>query len=56
MHLPAKSNSQASSAQTQPPCLPSSQLLRGGRRVVIEHSDARYTLILTRNYKLILVK
>jgi len=56
MHLPDKSDSRSSSAQPQPPCLPSSQLLRGGRRVVIEHGEARYTLLLTRNDKLILVK
>jgi hemin uptake protein HemP len=40
----------------QPPRLNSTQLLRGGRRVVIEHGEARYTLLLTRNDKLILVK
>jgi len=34
----------------------STQLLQGGRRVVIEHGDASYTLLLTRNDKLILVK
>ncbi len=34
----------------------SNQLLQGGRRVVIEHGDASYTLLLTRNDKLILVK
>lgn len=43
-------------AQPEPRRLSSSQLLRGGRRVVIEHGDARYTLLLTRNDKLILVK
>jgi hemin uptake protein HemP len=39
-----------------PPRLSSSQLLRGGRSVVIEHGEARYRLLLTRNDKLILVK
>lgn len=34
----------------------SDQLLQGARRVVIEHGDASYTLLLTRNDKLILVK
>lgn len=34
----------------------STELLQGGRRVVIEHGDASYTLLLTRNDKLILVK
>jgi hemin uptake protein HemP len=42
--------------QPEPRRLSSSQLLRGERRVVIEHGDARYTLLLTRNDKLILVK
>lgn len=36
--------------------LHSQQLLQGSRRVVIEHGDANYTLLLTRNDKLILVK
>jgi len=36
--------------------LHSEQLLQGSRRVVIEHGDASYTLLLTRNDKLILVK
>ncbi|MBK5941715.1 hemin uptake protein HemP [Halochromatium roseum] len=36
--------------------LHSEQLLQGNRRVVIEHGDASYTLLLTRNDKLILVK
>jgi hemin uptake protein HemP len=43
-------------AQPEPRRLSSSQLLRGAKRVVIEHGDARYTLLLTRNDKLILVK
>ncbi|MCF8004279.1 hemin uptake protein HemP [Lamprobacter modestohalophilus] len=44
----------ASSAQERR--LHSEQLLQGSRRVVIEHGDASYTLLLTRNDKLILVK
>jgi hemin uptake protein HemP len=36
--------------------LHSEQLLQGSRRVVIEHGNASYTLLLTRNDKLILVK
>jgi hemin uptake protein HemP len=44
----------ASSAQARR--LHSEQLLQGNRRVVIEHGDASYTLLLTRNDKLILVK
>jgi hemin uptake protein HemP len=50
------SASRNQTAQREPHRLSSSQLLRGGRRVVIEHGDARYTLLLTRNDKLILVK
>lgn len=42
--------------QLQPPSLSSRDLLRGGRRIVIKHGEARYTLLLTRNDKLILVK
>ncbi|MCF7992377.1 MAG: hemin uptake protein HemP [Thiohalocapsa sp.] len=34
----------------------SNELLKGSRRVVIEHGNASYTLLLTRNDKLILVK
>jgi hemin uptake protein HemP len=34
----------------------SDQLLQGSRRVVIDHGKASYTLLLTRNDKLILVK
>jgi hemin uptake protein HemP len=36
--------------------IPSGELLRGRRRVVIDHGDVAYTLMLTRNGKLILVK
>jgi hemin uptake protein HemP len=36
--------------------LRSTDLLQGGRRVVIEHGEASYTLLLTKNDKLILVK
>jgi hemin uptake protein HemP len=42
-----------------PPQFPrvgSQELLRGGRRLIIEHGEARYTLQLTRNGKLILTK
>jgi len=39
-----------------PKRLRSTELLQGGRRVVIEHGDASYTLLLTKNDKLILVK
>jgi hemin uptake protein HemP len=39
-----------------PARLRSTDLLQGGRRVVIEHGEASYTLLLTKNDKLILVK
>lgn len=51
---PDKIATGASSAQERR--LHSEQLLQGSRRVVIEHGDASYTLLLTRNDKLILVK
>jgi hemin uptake protein HemP len=56
MHNPDKSASRASTRITPPPRMQSTDLLRGGRRLVIEHGEARYTLLLTRNDKLILVK
>lgn len=41
----------------QPPRrIASTDLLHGDRRLIIEHGDANYTLILTRNGKLILTK
>lgn len=41
----------------QPPQrIASTELLRGERRVIIEHGQESYTLILTRNDKLILTK
>jgi len=57
MHIqnPDKASGSAATAATERR-LQSNQLLRGGRRVVIEHGDASYTLLLTRNDKLILVK
>lgn len=36
--------------------LSSAELLRGQRRILIDHGGACYTLLLTRNGKLILVK
>ncbi len=49
-----KSETGATSAQERR--LHSEQLLQGSRRVIIEHGEASYTLLLTRNDKLILVK
>lgn len=40
----------------EPRSLRSTELLKGARRIVIEHGEARYTLLVTRNDKLILVK
>jgi len=40
----------------EPQRVRSDSLLRGGRRVIIEHAGATYTLLLTRNDKLILTK
>jgi len=51
---PAKTSIGATSSPERR--LHSEQLLQGSRRVVIEHGNASYTLLLTRNDKLILVK
>ena len=41
----------------QPPRrITSTDLLRGERRLIIDHGEASYTLVLTRNDKLILTK
>lgn len=40
-----------------PPCrVASAELLRGKRKLIIEHGDTTYVLLLTRNGKLILNK
>lgn len=41
---------------SEPQRVRSDTLLRGGRRLIIEHGGASYTLLLTRNDKLILTK
>lgn len=47
----------AIAAVAQPPRrVTSADLLRGERRVIIEHGQESYTLILTRNGKLLLTK
>jgi hemin uptake protein HemP len=51
--------STAQSGPSEPPAshrIRSHDILQGQRRVVIEHGEASYTLLLTRNDKLILVK
>jgi hemin uptake protein HemP len=40
----------------EPQRVRSEALLRGGRRLIIDHAGASYTLLLTRNGKLILTK
>ncbi|MBK1702223.1 hemin uptake protein HemP [Thiococcus pfennigii] len=40
----------------EPQRVRSDTLLQGGRRLIIEHGGASYTLLLTRNDKLILTK
>lgn len=40
----------------EPQRVPSEALLRGGRRLIIDHGGSSYTLLLTRNDKLILTK
>jgi hemin uptake protein HemP len=40
----------------EPQRVRSEALLRGGRRLIIDHGGASYTLLLTRNGKLILTK
>lgn len=49
--------SDSSSAATAPPArLASSKLLRGRRKLIIDHGDATYVLLLTHNVKLVLNK
>jgi hemin uptake protein HemP len=60
MNQTVKTN-QAAHVHPQPsanmaPRVRSGDLLRGHKRLVIEHGEASYTLLLTRNGKLILTK
>lgn len=48
--------SAAKSHARQPQRIRSDSLLQGERRLIIEHGGASYTLLLTRNDKLILTK
>ncbi|MEY6433782.1 hemin uptake protein HemP [Thioalkalicoccus limnaeus] len=43
-------------SRPEPQRVRSDTLLQGGRRLIIEHGGASYTLLLTRNDKLILTK
>ena len=54
--LPARSDSSASTDASEPRRIESHALLRGGRRLIIDHRGDSYTLLLTRNDKLILTK
>lgn len=56
MHAQTPDKASTGAASASERRLHSTQLLQGSRRVVIEHGDASYTLLLTRNDKLILVK
>lgn len=56
IHSPSPDKAQGRSATAPDRRLQSKQLLQGARRVVIEHGEVSYTLLLTRNDKLILVK
>lgn len=54
--LPSGADKPEGRAAAHPPRLRSADLLQGQRRIVIEHGNASYTLLLTRNDKLILTK
>jgi hemin uptake protein HemP len=49
-------NGHTSATTAAPQRVASSELLRGQRKLIIEHGDATYVLLLTRNGKLILNK
>lgn len=54
---PDRSTESRTTVGVQPPHrVKSTDLLRGERRVIIGHGEASYTLLLTRNGKLILTK
>jgi len=55
-HRPAVSDHGTRSEGAEPQRIESQALLRGARRLIIEHRGASYTLLLTRNDKLILTK
>lgn len=55
-YLPSPCQDSGTSTASGERRIQSEQLLQGARRIVIDHGDASYTLLLTRNDKLILVK
>ena len=56
IHPTQRPASQAASAGRTPLRIASDELLRGERRLIIDHGESSYTLLLTRNGKLILTK
>jgi len=55
-HSPAAPDRSQGPGGMEPQRVRSEALLRGGRRLIIDHGGASYTLLLTRNGKLILTK
>jgi hemin uptake protein HemP len=56
IHPTQRPANQAASAGRTPLRIASDELLRGERRLIIDHGESSYTLLLTRNGKLILTK
>lgn len=56
LHLERQSGCQFATTNRPPQRVASNELLRGDRRLIIEHGESVYTLLLTRNGKLILTK
>lgn len=56
IHPTQRPASQAANAGRAPQRIASDELLRGERRLIIDHGESSYTLLLTRNGKLILTK
>jgi len=54
--LPVHSSGAGTCRSPKPQRVRSDTLLQGARRLIIEHDGASYTLLLTRNDKLILTK
>ena len=54
--LDQPSNDHTAAATEAPQRIASSELLRGQRKLIIEHGESTYVLLLTRNGKLILNK
>ncbi len=50
------SSDEVTGSRDSVPRIRSADLLRGGRRIIIEHADEDYCLRLTRNERLILTK